>query len=149
MIQRIQSLYLLLAALAGVAVARFDLWKATYTKGNVAGVDTFNATSNYMVFIVLIIGILLSVGCIFLYKNRQLQFRLTVVNILLSIGILALIYLKIQESAQKLSAEGAVSLRGSYLIPAFLPVVMIVLLFLAARGIYKDQKLIKSLDRLR
>ena len=149
MIQRIQSLYLLLAAIAGIAVARFDLWKATFTQGTVAGTDTFNATSNYMVFIVLIISILLSVGCIFLYKNRKLRFRLTVVNLLLSVGIMALIYLKIQDSAQKLSAGGAVSIRGSYLIPAFLPVVMIVCLFLAARGIYKDEKLIKSLDRLR
>lgn len=149
MIQRIQSLWLLLAAVAGVAVARFDLWKATYTKGAAAGTDIFNATSNYMVFILLIIGILLSAGCIFLYKNRKLQFRLTVVNLLLSVGILALIYLKIGESAQKLAADGAVSIRGSYLIPAFLPVVMIVCLFLAARGIYKDEKLIKSLDRLR
>lgn len=149
MIQRIQSLWLLLAAIAGIAVARFDLWKATFTKGAVAGMDTFNATSNYLVFILLIISILLSAGCIFLYKNRKLQFRLTVTNLLLSAGIMVLIYLKIQDSALKLSADGATSIRGSYLIPAFLPVVMIVCLFLAARGIYKDEKLIKSLDRLR
>ncbi len=149
MIQRIQSLWLLLAAIAGVAVARFDLWKATFTKGNVAGADTFNATSNYLVFILLIIGILLSAVCIFLYKNRKLQFRLTVLNLFLSIGIMILIYLKIGDSAQKLAADGATAIRGSYLIPAFLPVVMIVCLFLAARGIYKDEKLIKSLDRLR
>jgi hypothetical protein len=32
MIQRIQSLYLLLAAAAGAAALSFDLWKATLTK---------------------------------------------------------------------------------------------------------------------
>jgi hypothetical protein len=55
----------------------------------------------------------------------------------------------VQNTANALIAGGATNLRANYLLPAFLPVVMVVCLFLAARGIYKDEKLIKSLDRLR
>ena len=60
-----------------------------------------------------------------------------------------LIYFGVQNTANALIAGGATNLRANYLLPAFLPVVMVVCLFLAARGIYKDEKLIKSLDRLR
>lgn len=149
MIQRIQSLFLLLAAIAGGVMGSFDLWKATFSKGPAPASETFNAMSSYLIFTVLMISIILSLVSIFLYKKRKLQFRLTVLNILLSIGILALIYLGVQKAANNLVAEGAVNLRASYQLPAFLPVIMIVCLFLAARGIYKDEKLIKSLDRLR
>ncbi|MBO9153436.1 DUF4293 domain-containing protein [Chitinophaga sp. GCM10012297] len=149
MIQRIQSLFLLLAAIAGGVMGSFDLWKATYVKGATAAVEIFNAASSYLIFTVLMLSTILSLVTIFLYKKRKLQFRLTVLNILLSIGILVLIYLGVQNTANKLVENGASNLRANYLLPAFLPVVMTVCLFLAARGIYKDEKLIKSLDRLR
>ncbi len=149
MIQRIQSLFLLLAAIAGGTMGSFDLWKATITRGATTAVETFNATSSYLIFTVLLVSTILSLVTIFLYKKRKLQFRLTVLNILLAIGILALIYFKVQDTANTLQSSGAIIVRANYLLPAFLPVVMIVCLFLAARGIYKDEKLIKSLDRLR
>ncbi len=149
MIQRIQSLFLLLAAIAGGVMGSFDLWKATLTRGATPVVETFNATSSYLIFTVLMVSTILSFVCIFLYKKRKLQFRLTVLNMLLAIGILVLIYFGVQNTANALVAGGATNLRANYLLPAFLPVVMVVCLFLAARGIYKDEKLIKSLDRLR
>jgi hypothetical protein len=149
MIQRIQSLFLLLAAVAGGVMGSFDLWKATFTRGATPVVETFNATSSYLIFTVLMLSTILSFVCIFLYKKRKLQFRLTVLNMLLAVGILVLIYFGVQNTANALVAGGAVNLRANYLLPAFLPVVMVVCLFLAARGIYKDEKLIKSLDRLR
>jgi hypothetical protein len=55
----------------------------------------------------------------------------------------------VQQTANKLSTGGVAIVSASYLPAAFLPVVVIILLFLAVRGIYKDEKLIKSLDRLR
>lgn len=149
MIQRIQSLFLLLAAIAGGTMGSFNLWKARLTKGNVASEDYFNATSSYLIFIVLMVSTILALVTIFLYKNRKLQFRLTVLNILMAIGVLCLIYFKVQDKANTLVSEGATIISATFLLPAFLPVVMIVCLFLAARGIYKDEKLIKSLDRLR
>lgn len=146
MIQRIQSLYLLLAAGAGVATLSFNLWKATLSNGSVS---LFNASSNYLVFVVYMIVILVALIAIFLYKKRKLQFRITVLNILVAIGAMVLQYYTIHDTANKLSTGGVAITSASYLPAAFLPVLIIIFLFLASRGIYKDEKLIKSLDRLR
>lgn len=146
MIQRIQSLYLLLAAGAGTATWFLNLWKARLSNNTES---YFNAQSSFLVFVVYMIIVLLALICIFLYKNRKLQFRLTVINILFSVGAIALQYFKVQEHANKLVASGTGIVSATYLPGAFLPVLILVFLYLAARGIYKDEKLIKSLDRLR
>lgn len=147
MIQRIQSLYLLLAAAAGAAALSFDLWKATLT--NSTNPVYVNASSNYLLFVLYIIIILLSLATIFLFKKRKLQFRLTIFNILFGFGALGYQYYVVQQTANKLSSGGVSIVSASYLPASFLPIVVIILLFLAVRGIYKDEKLIKSLDRLR
>ncbi|SEW00431.1 DUF4293 domain-containing protein [Chitinophaga arvensicola] len=146
MIQRIQSLYLLLAAAAGAAALSFNLWKATLSNNTVTYV---NASSNYLLFVLYIIIILLAAVSIFLFKKRKLQFRLTIFNILFGFGALAYQYYVVQQTANKLSTGGMAISSASYLPASFLPIIVIILLFLAARGIYKDEKLIKSLDRLR
>jgi len=146
MIQRIQSLYLLLAAAAGAATWYFNIWKAVLNDNSIA---YFNAQSSYLVFVLYMLIVLLAVVTIFLFKNRKLQFRLTVLNIFLSIGAIVLQYFKVLDFANGLAATGKTVTSSTYLPPAFLPVLILVFLFLAARGIYKDQRLIKSLDRLR
>lgn len=146
MIQRIQSLYLLLAGLAGAATWYFPLWRATLTNGTQV---EFHAPQSYLVFIVLMVIVALAVVSIFLYKNRKLQFRLTVLNVILAIAATALQYIKVQAEGNQLQANNLGPVTASYLPAAFLPIVITVLLLLAARGIYKDEKLIKSLDRLR
>lgn len=146
MIQRIQSLYLLLAAGAGAATLSFDLWKAKLSNGTATAV---NASSNYLLFVLYVIIILLAVVCIFLFKKRKLQFRLTIFNILFVFAALGYQYYVVQQTANKLAAGGITITSASYQLASFLPVLLIILLFMAARGIYKDEKLIKSLDRLR
>ncbi len=146
MIQRIQSLYLLLAAGAGAATLSFDLWKAKLSNGTATAV---NASSNYLLFVLYVIIILLAVVCIFLFKKRKLQFRLTIFNILFVFAALGYQYYVVQQTANKLAAGGITITSASYQLASFLPILLIILLFMAARGIYKDEKLIKSLDRLR
>jgi len=55
----------------------------------------------------------------------------------------------VQDHANTLVASGVSIVSATYLPGAFLPVLILIFLYLAARGIYKDEKLIKSLDRLR
>ncbi|PSL48821.1 uncharacterized protein DUF4293 [Chitinophaga niastensis] len=146
MIQRIQSLYLLLAAGGGAAALCYNLWKAKLSNGT----ETYvNASSNYLLFVLYIVIILVAGGCIFLFKKRKMQFRLTVFNILFAVAALTYQYYVVQQTANKLSSGGVSIVSASYLLASFLPIIIIILLFLAARGIYKDEKLIKSLDRLR
>jgi uncharacterized membrane protein YcgQ (UPF0703/DUF1980 family) len=146
MIQRIQSLYLLLAAAAGAATWFFEIWKATLSD-NV--VSYFNVQSSYLVFVLYMVIVMLAVISIFLFKKRKVQFRLTVLNIFLSIAAIVLQYFKVLDFANALQTGGKTITSSSYLPAAFLPVLILVFLFLAARGIYKDERLIKSLDRLR
>jgi predicted membrane channel-forming protein YqfA (hemolysin III family) len=146
MIQRIQSLYLLLAAAAGAATWFFDIWKATLSDNTVS---YFNVQSSYLVFVLYMVIVMLALVSIFLFKKRKLQFRLTVLNIFLSIGAIVLPYFRVLNFANELQAKGKTITSSSYLPAAFLPVLILVFLFLAARGIYKDERLIKSLDRLR
>ncbi|HVI45498.1 MAG TPA: DUF4293 domain-containing protein [Chitinophaga sp.] len=146
MIQRIQSLYLLLAAGAGTAALFYNMWKAKLSNGTESYV---NASSNYLLFVLYTIIILIALICIFLYKKRKVQFRFTIFNILFTVAALAYQYYIVQETANRLAGGGVSITSASYLPAAFLPILIIIFLFLAARGIYKDEKLIKSLDRLR
>lgn len=145
MIQRIQTVYLLLAAIAGSTTWFFNLWRAKLVNNTY---DYFSGQSSYLYFVLMMVVVALALVCIFLFKKRPLQFKLTVLNVFLSIGVVALQYIKIKAEAQQL--QDAHMLQSStYLPAAFLPVLIVVLLFLAARGIYKDHRLVKSLDRLR
>lgn len=145
MIQRIQTVYLLLAAAAGVATWFFNLWRAKLVNNTY---QYFSGQSNYLYFVAIMIIVALAVVCIFLFKKRPLQLRLTILNLILALGVIALQYWRIQVLQQHLEAVNMLA-DSTYLPAAFLPVLIVILLFLAARGIYKDERLVRSLDRLR
>jgi hypothetical protein len=74
---------------------------------------------------------------------------MTLLAFLLAIIIVPLEYFMV-ESFKSAQQEKGVSFTQNYwMIGAILPILMVILLFLAYRGIRKDEKLIKSLDRLR
>jgi len=136
MIQRIQTIYLLLsAAVAGGLIFVFSLW----TDAN--GFEVF-AKDNLLHFGLFLGSALLSLISIFMYKNRKSQFVLGRLNIILNFILLGLfVYLSLN-----LSGETQVSEKG---IGMLLPIVSIVLLALANKAIKKDEDLVKSVDRLR
>lgn len=141
MIQRIQTVWLALAAICGFAMARVPLFTATLPDQSNRN---FLATESLLSF-ALVIGIAcLSVVTIFLYKNRPTQYKLAITGALLSAAAIAL---------QVYSVEGFKKstpiVQGTYNWGGLLPIAMMVFLFMAARGIRKDEKLVKSLDRLR
>ncbi len=144
MIQRKQTLYLLVAAmLSGGLVFLFDLW--TTNAGEAIAITSVLNESSFLIqsiFFTYVLSALLSIAAIFLFKNRQLQFVLGRVNMLNNFYLLGvLIYVSLT-----LSGEAAVSKKG---IGMFIPVMVIVLLALANKAIKKDEDLVKSADRLR
>jgi len=147
MIQRIQSVYLLLASLIGAFLGFYNphLWRARLVNNNYR---YFSGQSDYKYFVLTMIIILLAFVSIFLFKKRRLQLRLTILNLFLSIGLIVLQYFLIQQTETSLIVAEMLD-TATYLPAAFIPIPMVVLLFLAARGIRKDEKLIRSLDRLR
>ena len=145
MIQRKQTLFLLLAAVAGAGTWFSNLWRAHLVN------DTyryFNGQSSYVYFVLMTAAVLAALVSIFLFKNRRLQLRISLLDLLLCLGIIALQYLQIRQLTATLTEQRLFD-SATYLPAAFLPVLMVIFLSLAARGIYKDEKLVRSLNRLR
>jgi len=137
MLQRIQTIYLLLAFLAtGVLPFFFSLW--TMTDG-----AAYLFMQNQIYVVIFGLSTTLSILSIFSYKKRQNQFVMGRLNIILNLILLGLfVYRSLNLSGETL----AVSEKG---IGMFLPIVAIVLLVLANKAIKKDEDLVKSVDRLR
>jgi magnesium-transporting ATPase (P-type) len=141
MIQRIQSIWLLLAAICAFVTYPLVLYVGKLADGS----ERQFLLGDHFVLMLSIIALgVLSLVCIFLFKDRKLQFRLTVLDIVLTIGYVFLQYVMIEQFKKDLAIQ-----TGSYKVAALLPFLMIIFLIFAARAIYKDEKLVKSLDRLR
>ena len=113
MIQRIQTVWLLLAFVALVVCAVFE--PMSYLKGMVGAMAV------------------VALGVVFLFKNRPRQANLCAV--LMGLGVVYYIALAVMQLALEWYCA--------------LPMVAVFFLFLARKGIVKDEKLVKSLDRIR
>jgi glucan phosphoethanolaminetransferase (alkaline phosphatase superfamily) len=133
MIQRIQSIWLLLASAAAFSVLRFPFY---YTPTPFA--LEINGSSQYSTLISLAFSACLSVITIFLYGNRMLQLKVVLVNFLLSILIGYFIYTIVMTNSGGGFTLTSIAL---FIIPIFQVLAMI--------KIYQDDKLVKSTDRLR
>jgi hypothetical protein len=80
---------------------------------------------------------ILSLVTIFLFKDRKLQIRLCLIGIAVSILILLFYWLEIK------------NVKGTISLTALFALAIPVSYFMAFRGIRADQKLVKSLDKLR
>lgn len=143
MIQRIQSIWLLLAAICGFLLTEVPLF---IVKLSTNVVKRIMATESLLLFSVSIGIACLAAACIFLFRNRPLQFRLAISGIIASIALIGLEVWQIGKY-RTLYANSMVS--SSYYWGGLLPIGMAICFVYAARSVYKDEKLIKSQDRLR
>jgi hypothetical protein len=141
MIQRIQTLWLLIVAIAAFATYTLTLYIGKIADG---AEKVFQLADDFLLVIIIIALGILAIICLFLFKNRKLQFKLSVFGVIFSIGFLFLEYFRVEDFKKDNLIQ-----TGSYQVGALLPLVMVVFFFLAARGIYKDERLVKSMDRLR
>lgn len=136
MIQRIQTLYLFLAAVISAGlIFVFHLWT------NNEGVKIF-ALDEYLYLGLFLGSALLSLVSIFRFNDRKSQFVLGRLNIILNFILLGIFVYQ----SLNLSGEINVSEKG---IGILLPIFSIVCLVLANKAIKKDEDLVKSVDRLR
>jgi len=139
MLQRFQSLWLLLAAFFAFFTFKLPFYSGSRVIKAIRQPDVrLDAVSQISIMILTGIVIILCFTAIFFYKSRKRQLTLTVINCILSLVLIVVYFLEIQKFD-----TGIISL--SCLFTLAIPV----FLFLAARGIWRDEKLIKSLDRLR
>ncbi len=138
MIQRTQSIWLFLASVCAFLSIQFPFF---YLSSIVPGISNeFTAKSNLLLVILTsILGALL-LFLIFIYKNRKLQLRLTMLALVIS-ALNIYLYFQYGYISQLVKPGIALSSAFAFLIPIFC--------ILAMMGIRRDIKLIKSLDRIR
>jgi dolichyl-phosphate-mannose--protein O-mannosyl transferase len=147
MIQRIQTLYLLISAvlIALLLVLPFAeiLSEGAIYQFNISGISLDGAVKNNGIFLMVLIGLafVLNGYSILSYKNRTRQARVVIITLvmLLAIAGIFVYYTYFSFSGSKVSFK----------IGAVLPVIAIILDYLAIRAINKDEALIRSIDRIR
>ncbi len=144
MLQRIQTVYLIAAALiSGVLAFVLPFWKgADGEMIYLVNLMEIEARFDLAVPVLFIVSTILSVVSIFLFKKRSRQISSNRVNIVINFLLLGIIVYRLL----KLPGEMNISEKG---IGVFMPLLIIVLLALANKAIIKDEKLVKSVDRLR
>lgn len=137
MIQRIQTVYLLIAlVILGALPFVFPLF--TMSDGK-----EFHFMNDSFYTVLFGLSTTLTLISIMYFKKRQHQFVLNRLTIILNLILLGLfVYRSLNLSGETIQ----VSEKG---IGMFLPIVAIVFLALANRAIKKDEDLVKSADRLR
>lgn len=159
MIQRIQSLFLLVIALSGI-VFLFTPILEIINNESFYTMDAFNVfemdnnaknplKSNIGLAVMSIIITLLSSIIIFLYKNRPLQIKLSKLLILLLALELAALFFYNDAAKSFLSEPTNENIIISYKIGVVIPIISIVFAYMTIRFIKKDDELVRSADRLR
>lgn len=150
MIQRIQTLYLLLVVVLGTLLCLFSPMQFLLPEGT--EYVSLNVLDKWPMAVMTIASPVLALVTIFLFKRRLLQARFNVMNVILCLGFYALLALYTAYVVKGYETIGEISLAGAdwYIgVWAAIPLVNIVLLMMATRRILKDEALVRAADRLR
>ena len=140
MIQRIQTLWLLIASALAFVSLKIPFFSGNIMVNNLKMFQHFTGMSAMLLMILTVVVALGSLISIFLFKDRKLQMRVVSFTMVLSILNLVLYYLQ---------TRNFIPSDWSFDLTALIAIAIPFFLFLATRGIYRDNKLMKSLDRLR
>ncbi len=152
MIQRIQTLFLILALMFLSLMFAFpyatfidpEAVSYVFDFSGIYGQQDANMVINILPLQILIIMVpVLSLVSIFLFKNRMLQMRLCVFNMLLIVGMLILMAYYI------FYIKGELSAQVYYKVTLLFPFISVIFTWLAFRSIRRDELLIRSIDRIR
>lgn len=140
MLQRLQTVWLLLVALLAFGSLKVSFFSGNILVENVKQFQNFTAMSN-MLIMILTVGVgIASLINIFLFKDRKLQIKISFAVLAVAVLNIVLYYLQ---------TKNYVPEEWTFDITSLITIAIPFLLFLAIRGIYKDEKLVKSVDRLR
>lgn len=159
MIQRVQSLYLFLAAVAMAAMmfipsmlyiaplGEFALRAPGYSFAPHGAGETVMLSQTVMLRVAVFMSVILPLLLIFVYKNREAQHKLCYAEIaLVAAAQIMVVYYGFFAYGEVIADPSIGRTFGMGLV---MPVVALIFTALAMRGIKKDIKLVKSLDRIR
>jgi hypothetical protein len=159
MIQRIQSIFLLLVSIAMICIPFFTIWVQvdpgqTYQlkltawsliKTQISSQQIVEQSNNYYIGILAIVAGLLALYSLLQYKDRGKQMLLNMINSLLmgiTLGAVVFVSYRANEAFNP-------SVTGAYVIGFYTIVFALVMNMLANRFIRKDELLVRSVDRIR
>ena len=156
MIQRKQTLFLLVAVIAYVVCLFLPIASiepkgmgdvvSVHCLGTVSGEEGINFDSTCVpLFLLGAVSVLIALVTIFMYKNRKLQINLCNINLLFSVLWYVdylLMYLRVIGLEK---VEGTMGID----VGACLPLVAIIMLLMARKGVSDDEKLVRAADRIR
>ncbi|MDD4215531.1 MAG: DUF4293 domain-containing protein [Bacteroidales bacterium] len=160
MIQRIQSLFLLLAVAAYVLLfffpfAEYRTDDMVYTF-SLLGITGGNSNSTIPLMIAVCVLAITCFVTIFLYKKRLIQIKITAITLLAHIGFIAALFYSaetvIAHSISKTMTEtlsATTEIIPEYKAGMYIALLPVVFLVLAHRFIRKDEKMVRAADRLR
>lgn len=149
MIQRIQTVYLLVVAILAVVMISLpvgsfvtpDYRMSELTNLALVSEEGVSDYAPWALFALQTVSAILALVTIFLYKKRMLQIRLTLFNMLVLVGYYVTLVIFV------LNLKGDASFVPSWTV--CLPLISIILSWLAIRAIGKDEMLVKAYERLR
>jgi len=138
MIQRQQTLWLLLSAVASFLSFKFPFYTGNIVENNLSRFEELNGGSNFFLLVITGASLLIAAVTIFMFKDRKTQSRLAIAGLIISIGLIAVYFAQLK----KFSA-------GNFALTSVFVLAILVGYIMALRGISKDERLVKSLDKLR
>lgn len=138
MIQRQQSLWLLLAAVASFLSFKFPFYTGNIVENNMSRFEELNGASNFFLLVLTGASVLVAAVTIFLFKDRKTQGKLAIAGVIIAIGLVALYLTQLKKFAT-----------GNFALTSIFILAILIGYIMAVRGIWKDERLVKSLDKLR
>ena len=167
MLQRVQTIFMTIAAIAMILMLFFPVWEKSdrqfeaekreyaimntfelrYEQHTISSgeIELLGTRPTFLLSIGAVLSALVMLFSITRYKNRMTQVKLNALFSLITAGTLVGMYLYIS----KANALFDPTVQGTFLIGFYLPIVAMLNNFLANRFIRKDEQLVKSMDRLR
>lgn len=147
MIQRLQTVFLLIASVGLTIQVFFPLLAAAPNADQGFYQDGLLFTrENTIALVLVILAAALALISIFLYKNLGLQKKVILGAVFIVLASVIVAGLTFSEATRSVyAAQAGVTLQ----LGAFMPILGLLFLWLSYRYVTKDQKIIKSMDRLR
>lgn len=143
MIQRKQTIWLAIAALLNTVTIFLNLYSWNTSGANAVG--SLKVTDHLPTLVLVVAMAVLPLVAVFMFKNRKLQVRLCLFDMLGAFLFVAMLHWRVRG----LDALIPPPVNCSYQPGALLPIASVVFLVMAILAIRKDDRLVKSMDRLR
>ncbi len=156
MIQRVQSIFLFLIGICMITMLFTPIWSKTGMQGEVAKLSAMSFTyktqaqtgsqPTFYIGILCVISMMLAYTSLFSFKNRMLQIKLNLANSLVIVSAMGTCaYLIAFKGEAMLNTAG----KGNMGVGIFMPALSLIFNMVANRLIWKDEKLVRSSNRLR